>query len=82
LDSTSLGITFDASAIGRNGREGWFVDLRSAFTSGCRPDLQGREVKPVNNRGSILQVLIIISALLGLFALQAAKPRQSVLTRG
>lgn len=69
-------------ALPRNGHECWLVDLTSAFTSGCRPDLQRREVKRVKNRGSILQVLIIISALFGLFALQAAKSRESVLTRG
>ena len=34
----------------------------------------------MKNRGSILQVLIVISALLGLFALQAAKSREGVTT--
>lgn len=34
----------------------------------------------MKNRGSILQVLIVISALLGLFAVQAAKSREGVLT--
>jgi len=56
------------------------VDLTNAFASGCPLQTQGREVNSVKNRGSILQVLIVISALLGLFAVQAAKSRQGVLT--